>query len=371
MIKITHIIIGLNVGGAELMLKRLVLSSHEKKEFHHSVISLTDIGIIGAELNSKGVPVYSLGMQSALSIPNILLKVRKLLRVLQPDVVQTWMYHADLLGGLAAKSVGIDNIIWNVRNTAIDDRGFVATSIAKICAKLSYIIPKKIIYVSRSALKSHIEFGYNDYISIVVFNGFDVDEFKHNPKIRNEYRRALGITDNDIIVGSVGRFSNSKDHTTFIESINMAVRTNPCIKGLLVGRDISLDNFDISEKDKKNFLVIGQRTDIANLYSSMDIFCLHSTSEGFPNVLGEAMSTGLPCVVTKAGDAEFILNDGQYTSNIRDIESVSKNLLRLANSNIETRKKIGIKNRKRVENNFEMNNIIEEYLSLYNLIVKK
>lgn len=369
--RIVHVIIGLNVGGAELMLQRLVLNSSKKEYFEHFVISLTDLGIIGPKLQEQGVNVYSLGMASISTLPLTLLKLRKLLKKLRPDVVQTWMYHADLLGGITARSLGIENVVWNVRNTTINERGTLATSIAKFCAKLSYTIPKKIVYVSKSALKSHQEFGYNNSISVVIFNGYDTDKFNYSLEARQQYRRDFQISDNDIVVGSVGRFSKSKDHKTFIKSIILATKSNPNIKGLIVGRDIDLNNFNIAEKDKKKFIVIGQREDIASIYSCMDIFCLHSSSEGFPNVLGEAMSTGIPCVVTRAGDAEHILNQIEYTSNIRDVDSLSKSLISLANLSPEERIEIGVKNRERIKENFEINVIVERYLDLYRSITQE
>lgn len=118
--KIAHVIIGLNVGGAELMLQRLILNSNKNNQFEHSVISLTDLGSIGYELKQQGVAVYSLGMKSLTSAPLMFFKLQKLLKKIQPHVVQTWMYHSDLLGGLAAKSVGVKKIIWGIRNSEID-----------------------------------------------------------------------------------------------------------------------------------------------------------------------------------------------------------------------------------------------------------
>ena len=113
--KIVHIIMSLNIGGAELMLKRLVLHSHQKEQFEHIIITLTDLGAMGPELQNEGITVHTLGMKSISTVPLIFLKLQRLLKKIQPDVVQTWMYHSDLLGGLAAKSLGVKKIIWGIK----------------------------------------------------------------------------------------------------------------------------------------------------------------------------------------------------------------------------------------------------------------
>src|SRR5690606_5143753 len=144
--KIVHIIIGLNVGGAELMLKRLVLNSNNLENFHHEVISLTDLGIVGQDLESAGIRVHTLGMNSLISLPRMYFKLVKLLKIIQPDVVQTWMYHADFLGGIAAKYVGVKKIIWGIRTTDVTKGGSKLTVILRsICAKLSYSVPTNIV----------------------------------------------------------------------------------------------------------------------------------------------------------------------------------------------------------------------------------
>ena len=150
--KIVHIIIGLNIGGAELSLKRLIDTQHKNNNFENTVVSLTDIGPIVRQLIDAGISFNSIGMRNVMNVPFAFLKLRRLLFHFQPDIVQTWMYHADFLGGVAAKSLGFDNIVWNIRSTNIDKGGSRATLIIrKICALLSYYIPIK-SYVPRQHL---------------------------------------------------------------------------------------------------------------------------------------------------------------------------------------------------------------------------
>lgn len=363
--RIVHIIIGLGVGGAELMLKRLILNSSQKNQFEHVVISLTDLGVVGHELQSKGIIVHSLGMKSPLSIPKIFLYIRKLLKKIEPDVVQTWMYHADFLGGLAAKSLGIKKVIWNVRNTHLDSSGKINFIFRKFCALLSYIVPHQIIYVSYSAQKSHLKAGYDSKKGVVIGNGFNVDQYIFDHENRERYRKDLNLKHDEVAVFSVGRCIPAKDHLTFIQSICIAASKNKNIKGVLVGRDLDLEKFKLSSIEKKYFIILGERFDIAALLSAADIFCLHSITEGFPNVLGEAMSVGLPCITTKAGDAELILCNDAYTVEVRDASTIAVLIEELASKDSISRLAIGKENRAKVLDKFTLEVILNKYFSLY------
>lgn len=363
--KITHVIIGLGVGGAELMLKRLVEGLNGKDGMQHSVISLTEIGPVGQQLLDSGINVASLGMKNALSIPRTFIKLRRELKKQSPDIVQTWMYHADFLGGLAAKSLGIDNVIWNVRNTYLDSSGKFNAFFRKICAYLSHKVPKEIIYVSQSARSEHLKQNYRSGIGTVIGNGFDTEKYSFNPEYRKKYREELKLKESDFAVFSVGRYTPAKDHATFVEAICLAARANSNIKGVLVGRDIQLNYFGLSQTEKKHFIVTGQRADIAELLSAADVFCLHSITEGFPNVLGEAMSVGIPCISTNAGDAALIIKERKYVAAVGDVSCVSKKIIEMSKEFISARAVIGNKNRKNIIENYSITSILEKYSSLY------
>ena len=122
-VRVVHIIIGLNIGGAELMLKRLIESHNTNNTIKHFVISLTNMGPVGRQLMDTGIAVYSLGITNIINVPFAFFELRSLLVKIKPDIVQTWMYHADFFGGIVAKSIGCDNILWNVRSTNIHKGG--------------------------------------------------------------------------------------------------------------------------------------------------------------------------------------------------------------------------------------------------------
>jgi glycosyltransferase involved in cell wall biosynthesis len=364
--RIVHVIIGLGVGGAELMLKRLIEGLDGKDGMEHSVISLTEIGTVGHQLRELGVDVKALGMCNVVLIPKIFLKLRAELKRQNPDIVQTWMYHADFLGGLAARTLGIKNIFWNVRNTYLKGNGVGNYLFRKLCGLLSYTIPKHIIYVSYSAQIEHIRSGFNPKNACVIGNGFNTDLYKFSHTSREHFREVIGLESDDVAVFSVGRCVPAKDHKTFIQAICLARKNNKNIKGVLIGRGISLEVFDLTNEDKKGFIIFGETQVISEVLSAADIFCLHSTTEGFPNVLGEAMSVGLPCITTKAGDAELILANNKYVVDLGDSYSLGKLMIDLSYS--KKRDDLGLSNRKKIIDNYSLDKILNIYQENYSRV---
>lgn len=363
--KVTHIIVALDVGGAELMLKRLVEELNNRDGMQHSIISLKNLGPVANQLNDAGIKVTALGMKNTFSVFSTFFKLRQELKEQKPDIVQTWMYHADFLGGLASRSVGIDKIIWNVRNTYLTSSGKLNFIFRKSCAFLSSTVPHEIIYVSYSAQREHLKAGYTHDKGVVIGNGFDTNKYAFNTDHRAKYRKELDLKSNEIAVFSVGRCIPAKDHQTFVKAICEASKANKNIKGVLIGRNLDLDSFLLSEYQKKSFIVLGERENISQLLSAADVFCLHSITEGFPNVLGEAMSVGLPCITTKAGDAELILSNKKYTVETGDFSSMAKLMVELSKKSTGFRKDIGKENRQKVLNYFSLQTILNKYLTLY------
>lgn len=370
--KIVHIIIGLNVGGAELMLHRLVLNSSRKGIFEHYVISLTDLGVIGSRLQEEGMPVYSLGMKSVTSVLFVLIKLQRLLKKIQPDIVQTWMYHADFLGGLAAKSIGIRNIIWGVRTTDPSQSASKQTvALSKLCAKLSYFIPDTTICVAHSALKYHESIGYKNNNMIVIPNGFDLTKFYPDKNKRVTLRRHLEISEDELVIGNIGRFNPVKNQLNFIKACLILLNKGYKFKVLLAGRNLSLDNIQINtllnrSTHRERFIFLGEYEDTPSFYNAIDALCLCSVSEGFPNVLGEAMATAKVCYSTDAGDAHIILGNSGFkidSTSAHDISlSLESNWLKKTKDELS---KVEVDAYCRIKDNFSIAKVVTEFEQLY------
>lgn len=311
--KILHVIVDLDVGGAELILKRLVEDQNQRFSTEHLIISLTDIGTVGQHMKQAGFNVTALGMKGLKELFSVLTRLTRIIRQYQPDIVQTWMYHSDLIGGLAARLAGVKQVVWGIRSTDISQGGSKSTLlIRKLCAWLSCWLPQKIVCAANVSRDIHISVGYSAKKMLVIPNGFDLKQLVATSSQRDALRAELGIHPNDRVVGSVGRYSPVKDHAVFVEAAGRLLTKDTLLKFMLIGRGVETQNTELmtlinATRFPQAFFLLGERADVAACLKSMDFFCLHSRTEGFPNALGEAMALGLPCVTTDVGDAAFLL----------------------------------------------------------------
>jgi glycosyltransferase involved in cell wall biosynthesis len=375
MIKILHLIVDLEIGGAELMLKRMLEAQKKNPCFYNIVVSLTTLGPVGKQLQLNGIEVHSFEMNTKLMTPLIILKLVKLIKKSSVDLVQTWMYHADLIGGLAAKISGSCPVIWGVRSTKIPQGFFNNTYwLIRICASLSNWLPNKIVCCADSARKEHESLGYLSKKMIVIPNGYNFSFFDSQRNSRAKARSKIGYSDRDVVIGIVGRFDPLKDFNNFILAAEKLSILFAHTKFLMIGRGVDWSNLQLSDWIKSKgledkFILLGEKLDIPFYLSAMDIFCMSSVSEGFPNSVVEAMAMGLPCVVTKAGDVNKIIHDKSFVVPVNDSSALSEALLRMCRMKHKNRQLIGENNSKKVRLEFEINNISKQYEILYKDII--
>jgi glycosyltransferase involved in cell wall biosynthesis len=242
--KVVHIISGLGIGGAELMLARLISGATEDTQ--HYVISLTDVGPVGNELRAKGVSVHALGVKYTLGIVFALVSLVRLIRQIRPDIVQTWMYHADLVGGLAARAAGVTRIIWGVRTTDISVGAARSTIVTRwICARLSAIIPTCIVCAAEASRIAHARLGYAASRMVVIPNGFDVEKLSVPATASAKFRASNDLPADALLVGCVGRFHPVKDHRNFVLAAAQIASEYQKALFVMIGRDLDWANTEL------------------------------------------------------------------------------------------------------------------------------
>ncbi|MEX8504908.1 glycosyltransferase [Leptothrix ochracea] len=376
---ITHIIIGLGVGGAEHMLRRLVLAQQVAEPARQcTVISLTSIGPVGKLLQEAGIPVIAMGLHAPWGFFTGLWRLKKTLEALKPDVVQTWMVHADLLGGLAARWVGIRGVIWGIRTTDFGGASRLTRVVRRVCAVLSSRVPHTIVCAAEASRRSHVAIGYDDTRMVVIPNGFDIQRFCPDVDKKKALRAQLGIRPQDHVIGHVGRWNLAKDHLNFVHAAARWAAQNDIthVRFLMVGREVDASNDDLAQAIAESgcagqFMLLGERSDVPDLLQAMDLFCLSSRTEGFPNVVGEAMATGVPCVVTDVGDAAMMVGSTGWVVPKEDAEALSAALaLATQESRIEREKRAALA-RMRVVQEFSMERATLRFTQLQQWVAEK
>ena len=200
--KILHIITGLDQGGAQSALYRLVTSNNAGVE--HVIVSIIDYGLYGFQLREAGVEVHAIGMNRGKLSLSGLVKLWKLVRKIHPDVVQTWMYHADLIGGIISKLAGFNNICWGVVNFNLHPSITPTMTIltAKFCGLVSGFVPKKIVSCSERAIDVHVNIGYSERKMVSIPLGFDLNTYfkKENEGILNRQQWGVKVVLQDGIL---------------------------------------------------------------------------------------------------------------------------------------------------------------------------
>jgi glycosyltransferase involved in cell wall biosynthesis len=371
MIKILHIITGLSSGGAEIMLWR-VLSEMDPACFENEVISLTNLGEIAEKVRDLGIPVRALGMRRGIPNPFLAIRLARWIRSLKPHVVQTWMYHANLLGGLAAHFAGDVPLVWGIHHTDLDLRRNKRLTIwtAKACSLMSRWMPKWVVFCSQSALRSHVRIGYRARKMEVIPNAFDLQSFKPDPCAKLSVRTELGVEAGVLLIGMAARFHLIKDHHNFVKAAARLHARFPDVRFVLFGRGVTPENAELNQwveaaGIRSRCHLLGERTDVARLFSAMDIVASSSLSEAFPLAIGEAMACGTPCVVTNVGDSGLLVDTTGKVVAPGNPDALAEAWGELIEAGPEVRRGLGMAARRRVQRHFALSAVVRQYESIY------
>lgn len=372
-LRVFHVITGFEDGGAEAVLYRLVTSDPDNQ---HQVVSLTGPGKYGPLLTRAQIPIHLLRLQQGWIRLGALARLWRIIRAERPDVVQTWMYHGDLIGGAVARLAGVRAVVWSIRNSMLKRGKSKPTTmaVAWLNARLSRAIPRRIICCSHQSAELHCARGYARALFRIVPNGYDCQAFRPDGALRAGLRRSLGIGDDDRLIGMVARFDPQKDHATLFSALATLKRQGHPFRCLLVGAGADANNAGLATLIVRHGLagdviLLGQRTDIPAVMNALDVHVLSSAyGEAFPNVVCEAMACGTPCVVTDVGDSAAIVGDTGWVVAPSDPEAMARALaLALKAHGCETRAAAAVA---RIRENYSLDRMVDAYRRIWHEAVQ-
>ena len=374
--RVAHVITGLEIGGAEIMLARLV---EERGGLEHAaVISLSGEGALGGRIRGAGVPVIALGMRSGRPSLAAVFRLARELRRLKPDVVQTWLYHADLIGLIAARLAGVTCVVWNLRCAELDphDHPRSLLWLVRVLAKLSHM-PAAVVANSAAGKRAHEDLGYAPRRWAVIPNGFDVCHFAPDLEARTALRERLGLPHNTPVIGLLARLHPMKDHATFLRAASRVVASDAGrdVHVIAAGRGVESDPALASLVRELGLTgrvsLEGETPEPARLLAALDVAVLSSYGEAFPNIVGEAMACGTLVVATDVGDAASIVGDKGVVVPSRDPEALSSGIISVLELPADARERLRNGARARIMSDYSMDAAAARYLSLYTELVRE
>jgi len=373
-LNVLHLITGLRTGGAERALYNL-LNGGLADRFDNQVVSLSDEGTIGPQIRNIGVPVSTLGMRRGFPTYSSLLKLNRIVKEVQADIIQGWMYHGNLVANLAHfLTTDKTMLVWNIRQSLyeLSNEKLLTRQVIRAC-RLFSSAPDVILYNSRLSQKQHGRFGYSSKKSLVIPNGIDIHRFSFSYTSCQRIRSELGIPYDALVVGNVGRLHPMKDHPLFLRAAAALAASNANVCFLLSGRNVLFTNNQLAQlipsKLRDRFFLLGERKDVPDIMSAMDVFCQSSFSEAFPNVLGEAMATSVPCIATDVGDSSLIIGATGILVPPRNVQALSAGINKLLKMSKNERYALGAKARARIEAKYKIEGVVEKYARMYEQIV--
>jgi len=370
--KILYIISGLSTGGAEMMLYKL-LSVIDRDIFEPVVISLTDYSSLGNDIKNLNIPVYKMEMKTGFPNPFKIWRFIKLIRKINPELIQGWMYHGNL-AALLARWVLSDGVflLWNIRHTPDDlkKEKRLTAWVIRLGAKFSSH-PDGIIYNSNVSEQKHELLGYDNKNKKIIPNGFNCEQFKPFDNAKSKLCHSLGLKKDTLLIGLVARYHIMKDHVGFLHSAGKLNKTYPETHFILVGQGVDKKNHLLIKlikdlKIRKNVHLLGNRLDVDKITAGLDIACSSSSwGESFSNAIGEAMACGVPCVVTDVGDSTWIVGESGIVVKPGDRKAFTDAMTTLIKMSSEERLGLGKLARNRIIKHFSLNLVVKQYEDMY------
>jgi len=334
-------------------------------------------GVVGL-FKEAGVHVWSLDI--APNIRGAASGIRRLRRILQrvnPHIIQGWMYHANLIALLARTSATGQGAktLWNIRR-GLDD--YSKRRVKTRCVIQSNSVLSRlsdgVIYCSSVSRAQHESFGFDSSKGVVLENGFDTERFRPRAESKEIFRFRHGISQNEIVIGNIGRYDLAKGHTYLVQAFSELLKTHPNSRLVLIGRGVDESNFTLVSQLKalgchQKVLLLGEQAAVEDLYSAFDIYCSASISEGFPNALSEALASGVACVATDTGASKQLVDGLGPVVGCGDSKQLVGALMASIESGREARQSAGMLGRQRIVTQYSLASVARGYLGVYQGVV--
>ncbi len=370
-IRVLHIITSFSPDGAQRMLLRIV-ASMDKERFTSGVVSLEKGGTLLPQFEALGIPVYSLGMKQGIPALGSLSTLRKIVSDFKPDLIQGWLFHANLAASLAALFASSRApVVWNIRRSEpyLSTDRLLSRAVIKIGALFSKT-PASIIHCAQASIAAFAKAGYATSRATLIFNGFDISRFEPSSSAHAKLCQLLGIPIESLIVGTIGRFHIQKDFPNFIRAAAIVAPQVASAHFVMIGRDVDASNSILTNLIAESRLegrvhLVGERHDVPQLLPGFDLYGLSSLSEGFPNVVGEAMACAVPCVVTDVGASRDMVGAHGIVVPPADPTALANGMIEILRMEPERRRAIGLGLRKSVIERFALETIVKQYEEHY------
>jgi glycosyltransferase involved in cell wall biosynthesis len=370
-LRVLHIIPDLCVAGAEMKLYKLLAATRTDR-FAPMVISMRDNGELRQRIEALGIPVHSLGIRGSLPGPRSVNRLVQIVRKTRPEVIHGWMYHGSLAAQFAAAFAHeLPAVVWSVHQSlySFAYEKWLTAWVIRLDACLSRA-PRKIVYVSKTSASQHEAIGYRKERTLVFHPGFDTEKFAPSEESRLSVRRELGLQEDAILIGLIGRYHPVKDHGNYLRAAEMLSQTHSNVRFVMCGKGVDNKNAELRAliRDRRlegRTFLLGERPDIERLVAALDIAASSSCSEGFPNVVGEAMSAGVPCVVTAVSDLPEIVGTTGRIVPARDSAALAAGIEELIAMGRRRRQALGAVARARMIERYSLESSIAQYEAVY------
>jgi len=357
--KILFLIRSLNVGGAERQLIALACGLHERG-YSVAVATFYGGGALVGDLDRVGVRRISLDKLGRWDVLPFLLRLYRLLKGERPDVLHSYLGVANILSALFAPSFPGMRLVWGVRASNMDLSRY--DWFARISWRVECILSRfadLVIANSHAGKEYHVKHGFAAANVVVIPNGIDTERFRPDQTGRVAVRANWGIAPGDVLVGMVARLDPIKDHPTFLKAVAQLPRRIESLRFICVGE--GLDPYASMLRKQAECLGLaghliwaGASRDMPTVYNAIDLLVLSSISEGFPNVLGEAMACDVPCVATNVGDAREIVGDAGIVVPCSNPAALAEGISTMLGKSAQSREDLGKRARARIVENYSM-----------------